>query len=49
MAGTRMIGAVDAITTFVKRSSARPAASLASRSAVVGAITIASAFLASSI
>ena len=49
IAGTRTSGAVDAITTFVRRSSARPAASRASRSAVVGAMTMASAFFASSI
>ena len=49
MAGTRMIGELAALTTFVNKSSARPDAILAMRSAVAGAITIPSAVLANEI
>ena len=46
MAGTNIFGAVEAKTTFVSKSSARPEANLARRSAVVGAMTIKSFSLA---
>ena len=46
IAGTRILGAVEAKTILVRRSSARPEANLARRSAVVGAITIKSFSLA---
>ena len=49
MAGTNIFGLVDAKTTFVSKSSARPCANLAIKSAVAGAIKIASESLAKEI
>ena len=46
IAGTKIFGEVDAKTIFVNKSSARPAANFANKSAVVGAITIKSLSLA---
>ena len=46
IAGTKIFGAVDAKTIFVNKSSARPEANFANKSAVVGAITIKSFTLA---
>ena len=46
IAGTKTFGAVEARTILVSRSSDRPVANLASRSAVAGAITIRSFSLA---
>ena len=49
IAGTKISGAREARTIFVNRSSARPWASLAIKSAVAGAMTIRSEFFANEI